>query len=143
MSASGVGRLHHIDSKLNALGYQGILESNLVQSKRQLRLPRDWVFQQDNCPIHTARSTRQYLRESGIRTLPWVAQSPDLNPIEHLWAHLKRNWPGSGRVHKRTQFALVQEAWNRIPAQVCQNLVDSMPRRLEAVIKNHGGNTKY
>jgi hypothetical protein len=37
----------------------------------------------------------------------------------------------------------VVEVWNGIPPEVCQNLIESMPRRLEAVIKAKGGHTKY
>ena len=33
--------------------------------------------------------------------------------------------------------------WNNIPSEVCQNLIESMPRRLEAVIKAKRGHTKY
>ena len=36
----------------------------------------------------------------------------------------------------------VWEIWERV-AEVCQNLIESMPRRLEAVIKAKGGHTKY
>ena len=31
------------------------------------------------------------------------------------------------------------EVWNKIPLEVCQNLIESMPRRLEAVIRAKGG----
>ena len=37
----------------------------------------------------------------------------------------------------------VAEVWNEIPPEVCQNFIESMPRRLEAVIKAKGGHTKY
>jgi len=37
----------------------------------------------------------------------------------------------------------VVEEWNKIPAETCQNLIESMPRRIEAVIKAKGGHTKY
>ena len=33
--------------------------------------------------------------------------------------------------------------WNGIPPEVCQTLIESMPRRVEAVIKANGGHTKY
>ena len=37
----------------------------------------------------------------------------------------------------------VEEEWNRIEVEVCQNLIESMPRRVEAVLKAKGGYTKY
>ena len=37
----------------------------------------------------------------------------------------------------------IEEQWNKTDANVCQDLIESMPRRLEAVIKAKGGHTKY
>ena len=37
----------------------------------------------------------------------------------------------------------VAEVWNGIPSEVCQNVIESVPRELEAVIKAKGGHTKY
>ena len=37
----------------------------------------------------------------------------------------------------------VEAEWDKIPAEVCQNLIESMPRRVEAVLKAKGGHTKY
>lgn len=75
----------------------------------------------------------------------WPAQSLDLNPIEHLWSHLKRKLveyeePPKG-IHEL--WERVQVEWDQIGAGVCQNLIESMPRRVEQVIKAKGGYTKY
>ena len=35
------------------------------------------------------------------------------------------------------------EEWNKIPLEVCQNLIESMARFIEAVLKAKGGYTKY
>ena len=75
----------------------------------------------------------------------WPAQSPDINPIEHLWSHLKRKLaeyeePPSGMIEL---WERIEKEWNAIPASVCQNLIESMPRRVEAVLKAKGGYTKY
>jgi len=77
--------------------------------------------------------------------MQWPAQSPDLNPIEHLWSHLKKkladyDTPPKGILEL---WERVQEEWEEIGPEVCQNLIESMPRCVEAVIKAKGGYTKY
>jgi hypothetical protein len=37
----------------------------------------------------------------------------------------------------------VEEEWNKIPPEVYQNLTESMPRHIEAVLQAKGGYTKY
>ena len=80
-----------------------------------------------------------------MAVLLWLAQSPDLNPIEHLWHHLKRKLaeyevPPQGILEP---WERVQEEWGKIKPEVCQGLIESIPRRVEAIIKAKGGYTKY
>ena len=70
-SAKGVGKMSIIDSKMNAEKYQEILQENLMASVEKLRLPPDWIFQQDNDPKHTARSTRKWFAENTVDVLQW------------------------------------------------------------------------
>ena len=46
------------------------------------------IFQDDNSPIHTARSVQSWLEEheAALQRLPWPAQSPDLNTNERMWS---------------------------------------------------------
>ncbi|CAK9809351.1 Transposable element Tcb1 transposase [Anthophora plagiata] len=86
-----------------------------------------------------------YVATQGFQVLDWPPQSPDLNPIEHLWGLLKRSVanfePGSRS--SLQLWADVVLAWQNIQREQCRNLVDSMPRRIKAVIKAKGGYTKY
>ena len=85
------------------------------------------------------------LERLGLEVMEWPAQSPDLNPIEPLWAHVKQclarhpTYPTS--IHEL--WERLQEEWNKIEPSVCQNLIESMPRRVEVVLKAKGGYTKY
>ncbi|GJP58008.1 hypothetical protein CLOP_g19920 [Closterium sp. NIES-67] len=87
----------------------------------------------------------KWLQEQEFGVLEWPAGSPDLNPIEHLWAHLKRELvkhetPPTGMVDL---WEREQEEWEKIPSEVCSNLIDSMPRRVKAVIRAKGQWTRY
>ena len=82
---------------------------------------------------------------AGIVMLDWPAQSPDINPIENIWAEMKmmvrrRSLPPSS-ISVLTEY--VKDAWDDIPPEYFKKLIDSMPRRIEAVIAANGYNINY
>jgi transposase len=146
MGWNGVGMLIEVEGKMDADQYCQILSDGMVESFEKLEMEEgDRYFQQDNDPKHTSRKATQWFEDNNIEVLPWPAQSPDLNPIEHLWEHVKRQlrkYETSPKGAHELWSRLVDE-WNEIPPEVCQNLIESMPRRIQAVIKARGGHTKY
>ncbi len=75
--------------------------------------------------------------------IQWPSMSPDLNPIEHLWGILKRQVEHHSPSSIQSLKEVILEEWKKIDLAKCRQLVHSMPRRLGAAIKNHGGHTKY
>jgi DDE superfamily endonuclease/Transposase len=146
MTARGVGYTCRIDGGMNADLYVGILNDEFLATLRYYELePEDIVFQHDNDPKHTSRKATEWLKMKEIEVLDWPPQSPDLNPIGHLWQHLK------GRLSTYESepssiselWCRVESGWNKIPVRVCAELIESMPRRIDAVLKARGGHTKY
>jgi hypothetical protein len=80
-----------------------------------------------------------------MEILPHPAQSPDLNPIEHVWMKLKVRINEREEVPKNVEqlWEALQEEWAKIDMEFINNLVHSMPDRVHAVYSAKGGPTKY
>jgi transposase len=146
MTAQGPGFMCNIGGKMDQEYYKSILEDELMRTIEWYKLnPKKVIFQHDNDPKHRAKSVQEWLAKQPFEVLEWPAQSPDLNPIEHLWATLKRRLnkyetPPNGMLEF---WDRVQDVWNAITREDCMRLVESMPRRVESVIKAGGWWTKY
>ena len=102
------------------------------------------IFVQDGAPCHRSKVAKTFL----VRTESWfrigraTALTSTLSRICGLIWRIKlpRN------IHQvlRTFVKVIKGVWvKEISQEFCKNLVHSMPQRLQEVIKNGGGSTKY
>jgi transposase len=146
MTAHGPGFMCRIEGTMDQHLYKQILGGELLQTISWYGMNiNEVIFQHDNDPKHKARSVQEWLNEQPFDVLPWPPQSPDLNPIEHLWALLKRRLnqyerPPNGMAEL---WERVQEQWEKIDKEACLRLIESMPRRIAAVLKAKGRWTDY
>ena len=118
---------------MNGAKYREIPDENLLQSNQDLNLGAK----------HTAKTMQEWLRDKSLNVLGCPNQSPDLNPIDHLWRDLTK------AVQRRSPSNLTKlerscrEEWEKLPNYRCAKLVASNPRRLEDVIAAKGYSTKY
>ena len=83
--------------------------------------------------------------ELGFQTLTHPPNSPDLNPIEPLWAVLKRRVariPDS-RKSLDSLWEAIQKVWEDLTDEEVTEVIGSMPARVEAVLKAHGYHTQF
>jgi hypothetical protein len=143
VSSSGVGALEEIPTTMDAKKYVEILNNNFIQSATVLGIKDNFVFQSDNDPKHTSKLATNWLKDNWVETLEWPAQSPDLNIIEHLWEFVDRNIPQKQRKSMENFRSAILQNWKNVPQSLIDSLIQSIPKRLQAVIDANGLNTKY
>ncbi len=96
-------------------------------------------------PKHTTKMTTALLMKLKVKVkvMEWPSMSPDLNPIEHMWGILKWKVEKHHVSNIQQLRDVIMEEWKRMPATTCAALVNSMPRRIKAVLDNNGAPTKY
>jgi hypothetical protein len=142
MSKTGPGPIHRIEGIMDQHVYVDILENVLLPFANE-KIAADWIFQADNDPKHTSRKAKIFLEDPGINSMKRPAQSPDLNPIEMMWIDVEKEIKKVKPKNLDDLYAVIEQAWNKIPMERCIRLIESMPRRCAEVIKKKGMNTKY
>ena len=141
---------HNRKGKMSGVGaeeFQDIMRDSLMPDAQQLAAAAGvgsftWLI--DNAPAHSATSTKQFLTSEGISYCKnWPANSPDLNPIENVWAWMKN------KVYRKHYISLadlkraVVAAWAELPNSMCRNLMHSLQRRKALCLERNGGYTGY
>ena len=122
--------------------YRQILIQHMRPSARRLN-GNDFIFQKDSDPKHTSHLVKNYLRNQRIEVLSCPPQSPDLNPIENLWSELNRQL-NNDRCNTEDQLLKCSlKKWESLSVEYLKKLVERMPRRCAAVLKNHGYPINY
>ncbi len=142
-----LGPLVPIEHRLNPTAYLSIVADHVHPFMTTVYPSSDGYFQQDNAPCHKAQIISDWFPEhdNDFTLLKWPPQSPDLNPIEHLWDVVERE------IHimdvqprnLQQQSDAIMSIWTKISEECFQHLVESKPRRIKAVLKAKWDPTRY
>ena len=142
-SGFGMGDLFLFEENLDAPLMLKILKDHLLQSASRLFPPGQWWFQQDNDPKHTSRIVQDWIKSKGIDVLDWPPYSPDLNPIENLWADVKRRAEAYNPKNVAELKIALLAAWKATDPRLLSSLIASMHKRCQLVIQKEGWMTGY
>jgi transposase len=144
-----IGPLVSFHGVNKATTYIAALEENLLPFLETLS-PE---VKQDNAAIHTACITKEWFRKQAFSLMEWPPNSPNMNPIEHLWRALKAKlhakYPDTktlagGPERVRTQLEeQLKDVWMEIGEETLRELIESMPRRIQALYDAEEWYTKY
>ena len=145
LKKDGSSLLLRVPGTLDSAGYQQHILTPALPFVKGTRATRGRVyFQQDNAPPHVSRSTQGFLAQKGVCLLrDWPPNSPDLNVVENAWAMIARQLVGKTFGTEDELWEGIKAAWDTVPVAFVDNLWKSIPRRLEAVRRAQGNNTKY
>lgn len=99
------------------------------------------VFQQDNAPIHVSHLSRQAFKDMGIELLEWPARSPDLNPVETIWAELSRVVYQGNKQYDNVKDleAAIQHYYVKLSSGFLTDILADTWKRLVNTVTNKGG----
>lgn len=117
---------------------QIIKDSNMVETLNQIHGQGEWLFMQDGAKPHTSKDTIKFLLKRMSLLSNWPANSPDMNPIEHLWAILKYRIREMQPKSIPELEAVLMEEWAKIDMNLINVLVRSFKKRILLVANQQG-----
>jgi len=145
-AASGVGRIRFLEKgeTCNSAWYLKVLAQQVKWSAHSQFQGQEFWLQDDGAPCHRSKPVTKFVKDQGWNTLDWPPQSPDLNPIENLWSVLKKKvWTQHFASTVELKAKIISIWHHNIGQDLLEKLALSMTDRLQAVIRAHGGPTKY
>ena len=142
ISHGGATDIHIFTGIMDSTYYQSILKNYLVPFIQTV-YPESHRFMQDNDPKHVSRSTIQFMNDENINYWPTPPESPDLNPIENLWAGLKRYIRKTKKPRNKQQLIEgIKESWrDHVTPELCNKYINHLMNVLPIVIKKNGAAT--
>ncbi|GFW63273.1 transposable element Tcb2 transposase [Trichonephila clavipes] len=104
-----------------------------------------FLFMDDNAPCHRTVAAEQLVESEDIERMDWLARSPGLNTIEHVWDFLGRRLAARTLppVTIRELRLALQDEWAAMPQQLIDILILSMVRRCETYLALRGDHIPY
>ena len=124
---------------VDAVEYRSLIEkSELITTCDAMYGAGNYYFMQDGAPAHSSALATLFLQKRVNYLKFWPANSPDLNPIQHVWGMMKR-------ILKQKQFNSLEELtneimeiWESISIDVINSLIESFEGRLHCVLAEDG-----
>ena len=110
----------------------------------QRMCPENHRFQQDNDPKHKSAYALAFIKENKIRYWPTPAESPDLNPIEMMWAELKQNLRRVVKPKNKEELITgIKQFWESVTIGKCNIYIDHLNKVLPVVLERGGKATGH
>ena len=139
-SEKSFGEIYCFTENLNVELLCTIYEKTLLPSARNFFREdnNSWKLQEDNDPKHTSGKAKRWKNDNDVNTISWPSQSPDLNPMENIWAVLKANISNYKPRLVKYLIKIIKWEWKKLDGVFAENLVLSIKNRISLILANEG-----
>jgi transposase len=137
----GVGDMCWVEGNINGEYYEQVLRKYVITSRRWYKMdPTTFMFQHDNARIHTTDNVNDYLSKAGIDVMEWPSNSPDINPIERIWARIKQRLflYRTRPANLQEVFDRVEEIWASMSVKFINKLYEELPAKMKELVRTKG-----
>jgi len=140
ITSEGPGPITVVKGTMTSERYMDVLQEHIVPFQDEVS-----IFQQDNAPCHKSSAVTKFLAENQLSVLPWPSRSPDLNPIENIWALLKQKVMLQNPTNLTELHQSIISVWygDLEIKDACQSCYRTMPNRIRACFRVRGGYIPY
>lgn len=140
-----IGRCVILGGNMDARRYVNIISKHGMEAIDQFECGSNFIWMHDNAPAHNAKISKNAIKIFGWKLMNWPPNSPDLNPIENLWAIMKRRiYDGQYYASKDVLQDRIFQIWDDLDGDlVLENLIRSMPTRMKKVLEMNGAPIDY
>lgn len=139
ITSEGVSSLIFCIGTMDSSAY--IQAMKIYKQDLKYRLINSYIFQDDNAPCHVSKQAKEFKEKEFKKDRilsKWPSRSPDLSPIELLWNILQDKLAlKKSKTIEELKTNLVY-IWNRIPPELCKNLISQFDVRIRQIIKTDG-----
>ena len=140
ISARGKIGLELFSENLNGKKFNRILSKKRAEMKKMY--PEGVKLAIDNHPVHNSKRVQKYIEQNFMNTLDWPSYSPDLNPIEEVWAWLKMKVNADC---PQTMFDLrhsILKYWNKLTLEKVEKYINRLHKKYSRVVQLNGSRYK-
>lgn len=127
------------EGTITSASYVDTLKKHFLRDYKKMKKKNpNLLFMQDNAPAHRANATLEWLKDHDVNVLSWPPYSPDLNPLENLWAMMVQRVSRESLRSRADLQNCINRVWDSIKRDVVNHLVLSFANRVKKCIRNRG-----
>ena len=142
ISVTGRSEIFVFEENMNSQLFLKILRQTIIPFGKDLHGSK-WELIMDNDPKHTSKKVKEFLHENQVTCPKIPARSPDMNPLENVWAMLDDELKKLCHNTKDSLRRAIISAWTKIDQEKIKNAIESMPQRLLLIKNAKGLHTHY